>query len=522
MAARNFEDLLQCAIPVFDDLLPRPHDTLHMHSDLTLDILDQTTTELGKQFRRFKANVCTAYDARELDKEVNTRSRRQAKEAARQTQAGKGKNPSKHEDKPDGMAESVERNVLHRKVSLNLHTYKFHSLGDYALCIRRLGTTDSYSTEAGELEHRTGKQRYLRTDRKTFVHQLTQIERHQTRIRRIKNHLQQSQSHEAADSDPTIHHHIGLSEKINDNIGSHLRLREGDPAMKNYFSRLKDHLLQRVLSSQFADLDQAAHGDINQILFKRNRIFHHNIACINYTTYDTRRDQDVINPKTSHCNIMVLSSSSESGHYHYANVLGIHHVNTVVVRGSYQTPHQMEFLFVRWYEAADADSCRMALDHICFSLLDSEGAFGFLNPVDVLRASHIIPHFSKGMHHADGRGLSGMARDRGDWQEYFVNRFVDRDMLMRFHYGLGVGHVYSHQDMLPVGSPSDVSSPQEITVDGREGDEHEEIDSENSEYEPTGVEEEVLFDQEQNGSTESIIEELDNMFTIEHKLDYES
>jgi hypothetical protein len=192
--------------------------------------------------------------------------------------------------------------------------------------------------------------------------------------------------------------------------------------MQNYFSRLKDHLLRRVLSSQSADLDQAARGDINQILFKRNRIFHHNIARINYTTYDTRCDQDVINPKTSHCNIMVLSSSSESGHYRYAKVLGIHHVNTVVVRGSYQTSHRMEFLFVRWYEAVDADSCRTALDRICFSSLDSEGAFGFLNPADVLRASHIIPRFSKGMRHADGRGLSGMARDKGDWQEYFVNR----------------------------------------------------------------------------------------------------
>ncbi|KAG1827580.1 uncharacterized protein BJ212DRAFT_1474739 [Suillus subaureus] len=228
-------------------------------------------------------------------------------------------------------------------------------------------------------------------------------------------------------------------------------------------------------------------------------------------------DQDVINPKTSHCNIMVLSSSSESGHYHYAKVLGIHHVNTVVVRGSYQTPHRMEFLFVHWYEAADADSCRTALDCICFSLLDSEDTFGFLNPADVLRASHIIPHFSKGLRHTDGRGLSGMARDKGNWQEYFINW----DMLMHFHFGLGVGHVYSHQDMLPVGSPSNVSGPQEITFDGREGDENEEINSENSEYEHTGIEEEVLFDQEQNGSTASIIEELDNMFTIEHELDYE-
>lgn len=35
--------------------------------------------------------------------------------------------------------------------------------------------------------------------------------------------------------DPSVHHHIGLSEKLNDDIGSYLRLREGDPAMKVIF-----------------------------------------------------------------------------------------------------------------------------------------------------------------------------------------------------------------------------------------------------------------------------------------------
>ena len=28
---------------------------------------------------------------------------------------------------------------------------------------------------------------------------------------------------------------------------------------------------------------------------------------------------------------------------------------------------------------------------------------------------------------------------------FFFSRFVDRDMLMRFHWGLGIGHVYTHQ-----------------------------------------------------------------------------
>lgn len=64
------------------------------------------------------------------------------------------------------------------------------------------------------------------------------------------------------------------------------------------------------------------------------------------------------------------------------------------------------------------------------------------------------------MRHVDGMGLSLCANDRLDWKRYSVNRyvkstpfltialtlplsFVDRDTLMRYHYGLGIGHMYS-------------------------------------------------------------------------------
>jgi hypothetical protein len=91
------------------------------------------------------------------------------------------------------------------KKNFNLQTYKYHSLGDYVKTIRQFGTTDSYSTTTvsivrfhifvgsqssqGELEHRRPKAWHLRTDRKAFVKQMTQIERRQARIRRIKHKL---------------------------------------------------------------------------------------------------------------------------------------------------------------------------------------------------------------------------------------------------------------------------------------------------------------------------------------------
>lgn len=157
-----------------------------------------------------------------------------------------------------------------------------------------------------------------------------------------------------------------------------------------------------ILVSQPGNLYQQAEGGMDQVLFKHNHIYHHNITCFNYITYDTQHDQDVINPKTLHCDIMVLNDASNdgdcSGHYRYARVLGVHHINIVYTGGLYHTVLRMKFLFVRWYEpAGHVDLDRTALDHLYFPAFDSEDAFGFLSPADILRAAHIIPCFSKGM-----------------------------------------------------------------------------------------------------------------------------
>ena len=101
-----------------------------MHTDLTLDILNQVTSELGEAFRHFKDNICPAYSTRELKHEAASRRRRQVKKAAR-----KGNTVNSASD--DARSSKV----------LNLQTFKYHSLGDYVETIRQYGTTDSYSTE---------------------------------------------------------------------------------------------------------------------------------------------------------------------------------------------------------------------------------------------------------------------------------------------------------------------------------------------------------------------------------------
>jgi hypothetical protein len=107
---------------------------LRMHSELTVDIMDQVTSAVGDQFRNFKAQVCSAYNTQELRQEVETRARHHAKRAAKQAggQAAQSAGSFKN---------------IHQKKVFNFQTYKFHALGDYVSTIRQYGTCDSYSSE---------------------------------------------------------------------------------------------------------------------------------------------------------------------------------------------------------------------------------------------------------------------------------------------------------------------------------------------------------------------------------------
>ena len=95
---------------------------LRMHSDLTLEILDDVTTTLGERFRHFQRDVCPSYRTRELPREASARRRRKKANA-----------PGEADSEP-------------LKKFFSLRTYKYHSLGDYVRTIRFLGTTDSFST----------------------------------------------------------------------------------------------------------------------------------------------------------------------------------------------------------------------------------------------------------------------------------------------------------------------------------------------------------------------------------------
>lgn len=245
---------------MFDGLLPEPHNTtilkliftcdqwhalakLRMHTDRTLDIMDSVTIRLGREFRAFSKNTCPAFKTKELKREAAARKKRQFKKSLRA--AGSQRDPPSAESCPTQIHDGQLQKTF------NLRTVKYHFLGDHVDLIREFGTNDSHSTEPvrwhhfstvvvfsftiqGELEHRTPKARYPRTSRKFFVGQLTNIDRRETRLRRIRGRLSRSLE---TQQDPTSraaeeHHHIGTSEASYEHIGTFLRSGAGDPALK--------------------------------------------------------------------------------------------------------------------------------------------------------------------------------------------------------------------------------------------------------------------------------------------------
>lgn len=98
--------MLKCAIPAFEGLLPSPHNArlmkllyrtaewhalakLRMHTDTTLTLLEDLTTEFGKLMREFRDLSCPQFETVELPREAAARARKVMPESATK----KGKKP---------------------------------------------------------------------------------------------------------------------------------------------------------------------------------------------------------------------------------------------------------------------------------------------------------------------------------------------------------------------------------------------------------------------------------------------
>ena len=231
----------QCSIPVFEGLLPEPFNgmvlrllykaaewhalaKLRMHTDSTLGLLEVTTREFGQLMRQFRDRTSDEFNTVELPRKKGTKK-------------GGG-----HSSK---------------KKTLNLNTYKFHSLGDYVKTIRLFGTTDSYSTQVvsplvnhaecteayslqGELAHRVVKRLYGLTNKKNAAEQISR------RYQRT-HHFNTSESldpphgvtapdthesNDSADNLPELHHTISRSLNNPLYLASFSSTSTQDPAAK--------------------------------------------------------------------------------------------------------------------------------------------------------------------------------------------------------------------------------------------------------------------------------------------------
>lgn len=184
----------------------------------------------------------------------------------------------------------------------------------------------------------------------------------------------------------------------------------------------------------------------------------HRVLRLNYTTYDVRRDQDVINPRTRSDVILLPPVEVDGEHpYQYGHVEAIFHVVVEHVgRGSkIQQQQVFDICWVRRYglDPAIKGGFKAKRMHRLGRTPDHDRwEYIFVDPKHIIRAAHLIPVFVEGEILDNGVGT-------GEYNRYYVNpcmsifcsvlfldifRFPDRDMLMRF-LGGGVGHVATRE-----------------------------------------------------------------------------
>ncbi|KAF8896664.1 hypothetical protein BD779DRAFT_1466557 [Infundibulicybe gibba] len=592
LGARDFEDMLQNIIPVVEGLLPQPHNDrvmtmlfrlcewhalakLRLHTDATLQHLEMATTVMGSEVRGFRDSTRKDFATIELPSEVATRARRKHHRKSRNgrrsttqtasdlnasTSAASGSSATALPSLPPPSAKSRY---------LNVSTYKFHALGDYARGIRLYGTTDSYSTQIvrfdtgvgtgtvsqlgntantatrtrmnhrfqcapsspylnyesdettgprmtvpackanlvvfhhisylnyesdetigcgvtvrrreayltifkqkhytilGELAHRVVKRFYDRTNKKNATKQIAKQERRATHLRRVREASTyagnyQRHSHHPAFSDNDIqlygrvdvHHHISESRNHSLHIFTIASQPPNDPAKKNFIPKLKDHILSRILDLGREGEERGfSDNQRNSVCIVNNRIFSVKTIRVNYTTYDMRRDQDVINPHT-HPDIMMRSPETGRGAhpFWYARVLGIFHTKIIHTAPNTQNRSVQHFEFL-W--------ATNMVSNVPGSLKSA------LSPKAMM--THLAPAFVNGrtseLLNTTQITAARPVGEVDDWTNYYVIIFVDRDMFMRY-FGAGIGHMNTYNNSVTSEDELSSDTPSESYLDG--------------------------------------------------------
>ncbi|PSS37090.1 hypothetical protein PHLCEN_2v1066 [Hermanssonia centrifuga] len=175
---------------------------------------------LGAKLHHLVNNICPHYHTKELTGEEAAHGRHRAAKSAKATNQ-----PATQV----GTAVSTQNRVQGPKRKLlNLCMYKLHALGDYVLQILWFETTDSYSTQTGELQHCRVKRFYAQTNKNGTNIQIAYLQRHEELLQhkqaqvhkhplskkaqaKVQAALAQDESEPLAYTPPKDHHHISHS-----------------------------------------------------------------------------------------------------------------------------------------------------------------------------------------------------------------------------------------------------------------------------------------------------------------------
>ena len=251
---------------------------------------------------------------------------------------------------------------------------------------------------------------------------------------------------------PTLHHHISAETREKVDIAEYCDAHEGDPALEvrilfvycvkllkwkqDFLPRLLDHLLARLLNLEYdGDEHEFTDEERANVIIVNDRMYRHHVARVNYTTYDNRRAQDTINPRTRPDIMMLSSEDGEDGHpYWYARVLEIFHASVLHVgpQSKSSQPQRMEFMLVRWFgrDTNKPGGWKARRLHRIGFVSAGSTPFGFVDPAIIIRAVHLIPAFAH-LETPDLLGQSKVARpwaanieEHVDWRYYYVNMSV--------------------------------------------------------------------------------------------------
>ncbi|KAJ7191279.1 hypothetical protein GGX14DRAFT_579131 [Mycena pura] len=203
-AARDYEDIIQCALPPLEGLYPQFNKLLldvcfdlatfhgmaklRLHTNKAVADFRVVTTDMCASIRKF-ARDTQKIKTFETPRERDRRSKR-AQAAKQRTPANAAANAtsgSTAAPQPPLTAPAATGSISARREKVfNVETPKFHSLAYYPDSVKEHGSLDSHTTQNSEGAHRKPKLMYGKTNKRNHVPQIAAHDRRQRLLRRMR------------------------------------------------------------------------------------------------------------------------------------------------------------------------------------------------------------------------------------------------------------------------------------------------------------------------------------------------